>query len=147
MSNPFDGLIYVEGDWIKIPSGLSNRLMRKNRKHLVGAVGKQNSHQSHLNTWHRKDMPTVFDDEGEIVQTAGKALYRVDMSQYADEQALIDHIYDEIIIDLNDDDEYTNNPPFPIGIVRAKIKVTIIGNQQETNDHIAANKSDWGEAV
>ncbi len=81
------------------------------------------------------------------MQTAGKALYRVAMSQYADEQALVNHIYDEIENDLNDDDEYINNPPFPIGIVRAKIKVTIIGNQQEAIDYIAANKSDWGEDV
>lgn len=134
MANPFEHLTYVEIDYTAIPSGWTNQEKRDSRKRVNRSVGEQSTN-SHLDTGHRKYPATIFDEEGELTQTADRALFRIDARQYADEQELIDTIIAEIADELGK----------TIQAVSQKVSIAIIGGQQEALDHIAANKAAWGE--
>ena len=142
MTNKFEVLTRVIINYVKIPAGMSHRQKRKNRKHLVRTVGVHGT-QSERDTCHRRDKRTLLDDEGNITQTAGKLLLSLDARGYENEQALINHIYAEINIDLDDDEE--EDRPFPPGIVKAKIDVFVVGGWQTTLDYMAEHAAEWGE--
>lgn len=135
VSNPFDNLTYFVIDFDSIPSGWSHQEKRNSRKRVNRGVGQQSNAQSHLNTWHRKDAPTVFDEDDNLTQTAGKVLYRLDALNYANEDELIDAVIAEIADELGK----------TINAVTQKVEVTIIGGQQDALDYLVANKVAWGE--
>lgn len=131
----FDALTYFVVDYDNIPSGWSNQEKRNSRKRVDRGVGKQNDPQPHLNTLHRPDVKTLFDGEGVLAQTAGKAMFRVDTG--LSDAALIDAVIAEIADELGK----------TINAVEQKVSVTVIGGQQDANDHIDANPAAWGERI
>lgn len=131
----FDGLIYFVVDYDNIPSGWSNQEKRDSRKRVNRGVGKQNKPQPHLNTVHRLDVKTIFDDEGVLTQTAGKAMFRVDTDMTDAE------LIDAVIAEMADELDKT------INAVEQKVSVTVIGGQAGAIAHINANPASWGERV
>ncbi len=132
MSNPFDDLTYFIVDYSSIPSGWSHQERRDSRKRVNRSVGLQSNVQPHLKTEHRKDAPTLFDAEGALIQTADKALFHT--SNLTD-QEIVDNTIAEIADELNK----------TIQAVTQKIEITILGNQQDMLNYLAANKENWGE--
>ena len=135
-------LTWVVVDYEDIPSALNNRHKRKNRKHLNAVLCQQSSMQPHLKTHHRKDQQTLLDEDGNVTQTANKAMYCLDARQYADEEEMIDDIYVQINADLDNDEKPR---PFPPGIVKSKVNVFVVGGWQPTLDYIAEHAEEWGE--
>ena len=131
--NPFAKFVYVEIDMDGIPSGWDNTDKRTVRKHVARTVGKQGRRLSHTNTWERKSVKTIFDDEGILVQTAGQVIYRFD-SPLA---GLVEKIYAEIAAALG----------HTIQAVMAKVNVIVLGNSSDARSHIKSNALIYGERV
>ncbi len=131
----FDGLTYFIVDWESMPSGWTKTEKRNARKRINRSVGKQGDPQTHLNTWHRKDLATVIDGQGVITQTANKSLQRADTNMA--DQEIIDKVNAEAADELGKD----------INAVKQQQEVTVLGNQQAMLDHIAANKARYGEQI
>ncbi|KKM73952.1 hypothetical protein LCGC14_1405320 [marine sediment metagenome] len=132
----FDDLTYFTVS-ILIPNGWTHQERRDSRKRVNRGIGQQNNPQPHMNTNHRRDIATLYDDKGALIQTANKALYRVDARSYADELDLIN----AVIAEITDELKKTTNA------VTQKVQVTVLGNQTDTLAYLAANKADWGEGV
>lgn len=134
MSNPFDGLTYMAGAF-DLPPGWKKTEDRMARKAVVAGVGKHGQKQEHLNSAHRRNKATLFDDDGELIQTADMALYRfdTDLSDYD----LMEQAYQEIALAVQRD----------INAVKQHIEFEVIGGQQDALDMLAANPVAWGEGI
>lgn len=131
--NPFEDFIYVEIDMDGIPSGWNNTDKRTVRKHVARTVGKQGRRQSHRNTWERKSVKTIIDDEGVLVQTAGQFINRYDLPL----AGLVETIYAAIAAALG----------HTIEAVMAKANVIVLGNSSNARSHIKSNALIYGERV
>lgn len=132
--SPFATSRRIEIDATSIPSGWSNQEKRNGRKRVTRSVGRQSTVAPQLKTHERKDLPTAYDDEGELTQTANKWIVAVEPDGLTDEQ-----IIDAMITEMADDLGKT------VQAVETKVAFTVIGDWIDCKDYIAANKAEWGE--
>ena len=114
--DPLAIYIYVKVDWDGAPSGWEIALMRSSRKNLDKSVSKHHSRKTEYNTVHTKDKETLFNEEGELIQTAGKATYRTILQ----EAQAVDIFYKELSEDTGT----------PEQVLRIKVLITLVGNHQ-----------------
>ena len=112
---------YVEVDWESAPSGWEIALMRSSRKNLDKSVNRHYPRKSEYNTWHSKNKETLFNDEGTLIQTADKAVYRTILRA---DQA-VDIFYRELSADTG----------IPEQVLLIKVLITLIGNHQAALAH------------
>jgi hypothetical protein len=116
-------ITYVKVVW-DLPPGLEVAQRRSSRRHINGSVGKQ-SGATEVKTHHRKDKLTTYGEEGNVTDTAQKALYSMDWE--GTEQELIDAVYD------------AETPE-----IQQHMTVTIVGDAQAARDE-TNGKPEWGE--
>jgi hypothetical protein len=134
----FDNLTYLVVDLESIPSGWTNQEKSNSRKRVNLGIGRHNQQQSHLNTCNCTDLPTLFEDDENpdvITQTAGRMMYRLDATQYANEQELIDVVAAEIADELGK----------TVQAVKAQAEIYIVGGQQESIAEKDNNPEKWNE--
>lgn len=112
---------YVDVDWEGAPSGWEIALMRSSRKNLDKSVSRHYSNKTEYNTSHAKDKETIFNEEGTLIQTAGKATYRTILRA---DQA-VDIFYRELSADTG----------IPEQVLRIKVLITLVGNHQAALAH------------
>jgi hypothetical protein len=118
---------------LDLPTGWEKQQERAARKCIDVNVGKRNDRREHLNTCHRKNMVTLFDDEGVLTQTANRSMHRVDTD--LNDADLVEEFYAQIAYELDK----------TVDAVKIKVSVAVIGDQYDAMAHIDINKVAYNE--